>query len=273
MLRSAVFALALASAAFPPLAAGPLTVSSSITGGSPHLLSGGPTQYGGFTGSLTMLSADPASPLFSLSGSAYAAARPGELIAQTVAVASGAGPSPGQLSATASAAYSDTLLVQAPGLDGASGFFVFIWPEPELVFQATAAARACPAPCAGVSSMRLAAPGYFEIGRIPFLFGQPFEYSLALHASASVAWLPGGKDGGDEYAYAAAIAGLDAAHLLAGVVDARGRLLTDADWFSQAGLLYAPAPPELIHSPEPRSLVLLATALALFALRALRPAP
>lgn len=252
-----------------PLQAGPILSGSAIQGGSPDLLRSGTHQSGGTHMSIAMLGADPDSPLFSASASAVGWARIGELSVQTVAVAAGAPADNGRLTAWASGSYGDTITARAPGLYGEAGYFVMVWRDPPLegmqqILNGYRTAQLCTGPCSGDGAMRAVAPGFVEIGRVPLVFGQPLDYTVALMGWAGVVWTAERQD----YAYAAVTAGLEASQLFAGFTDAQGRFLSGVEWFSQNGLAYNDASTDLIHSPEPGTWALLGAGLA--ALGALR---
>lgn len=266
MAKSILIITSMCLAAAAPLWAGPILAVTAIEGGPSQLLHGGAFGGGGAHLSITMLSADPATPLFSLSASAYGFARVGELSVQTVAVAAGAADTGGQLRATASSSYQDTLSVNAAGRDGEAGYLVMLWREPPAggmrqVTGGSLGAQACAGPCSSGFHMRAIAPGFMEIGRLPFFFGEVFSYTVAMSGAAGVSW---GAERHD-YAYAAAVGGLDASQLYVGVLDGRGRLLGDAEWYSYGGLSYAAAPEGLIHNPEPATWALLGAGLAVLA--------
>lgn len=269
MSRQMLIILSIFLAGVLPLQAGPILSGSAIQGGSPDLLRSGTHQSGGTHMSIAMLGADPDSPLFSASASAVGWARIGELSVQTVAVAAGAPADNGRLTAWASGSYGDTITARAPGLDGEAGYFVMVWRDPPLegmqqVMNGYRTAQLCTGPCSGDGAMRAVAPGFVEIGRVPLVFGQPLDYTVALMGWAGVVWTAERQD----YAYAAVTAGLDASQLFAGFTDAQGRFLSGVEWFSQNGLAYNDASTDLIHSPEPGTWALLGAGLA--ALGALR---
>lgn len=263
MSRQLLIVLSIFMAGVLPLQAGPILSGSSIQGGSPDLLRSGTDESGGVHMSIAMLGADPDSPLFQVSASAVGWARIGELSVQTVAVATGAPAESGHLTASAYGSYSDTITARSPGLDGQAGYFALVWRDPPLegmqqILNGHRNAQLCTGPCGGGGAMRVVAPGFVEIGRIPLVFGQPLDYTVALMGWAGVVWTAERQD----YAYAAVTAGLDASQLYAGFTDAQGRFLPGVEWFSQNGLGYNDASPDLIHSPEPGTWALLGAGLA-----------
>lgn len=239
---------------------------TGIEGGPKQLMHGGTFGGDGTQLSITMLSTDAATPLFSLSASSYGFARLGELSVQTVAVAAGAAGTGGQLRATAVSSFQDTLTVNAAGLGGETGYLVMLWREPpaggmQQIIGGSLSVQACAGPCSGGLNMRPVVPGLLEIGRMPFVFGDAFSYAVSMSATAGVSWSAERQD----YAYAAVVAGLDSSQLYVSILDGRGRPLSDAEWYSHGGLSYAVAAEDLIHNPEPSTWALLGAGLVVLA--------
>ncbi|MCL4796710.1 MAG: PEP-CTERM sorting domain-containing protein [Bryobacteraceae bacterium] len=245
-----------------PALAGTIFASSGIDGGAPHLIHSGAMQNGGAFTSVTMLSADPGSPLFTVSASAAGFARLGELTVQTMAVAQGTGGAPGAVRASASASLTDSMTVHAGGLAGQTGYLVMLWRDPpadgmQQLVNGGRAAQVCTGLCTGAPVMTSPAPGYFEIGRLPFVFGHAFDYTLTLSGWAEAAWSAAEHN----YAYAASVASLEASQLLIGFTDWRGLGLSNAQWTSGAGLAYQDAPIHLVENPEPGTILLMGAGL------------
>jgi hypothetical protein len=245
-----------------PLLGGPILATSAIEGGPAHLLYGGTVQNQNGVTSVTMLSADPDATLFAVSASAAAVARIGELSVQTVATAAGTGEGSGQLQATASAAFKDTLMADAVNLSGQTGYLYVLWQDQSMfgiqqLTGGTRAAQACAGECAGGAAMRFVEPGLMEIGRLAFVFGEQFDYSIALFASAGLAW----TGGGDEYHYAAVVSSLETSQILFQFTDWLGNVLNGVNYSSGAGLQYALAPDRMVENPEPATVLLIAAGL------------
>jgi hypothetical protein len=257
----------------PSLHAGAIFAASNIEGGAAHLQSGGAYQNGGTLTSVTMLGADPENSLFTVSASAMGFARLGELSVQTVAAANGSSAAPGVIRSTAAASYQDTMTVTAPGLDGYTGYMVVLIPDPPAggmhqVVNGAFTAQACTGLCTGDPQMFAVAPGYSQIGLLPFVFGEAFDYTIALSAWSEVDWTAGQQ----QYAYAGVATSLEATGILIGFANWDGHGVSGLVWTSQGGLQYRDAPAHLAHSPEPGTWVTLGVGMvALGLLRRRRP--
>lgn len=246
-----------------PLAGGPIYATSGIEGGAAHLQYGGTIQDATGLTSVTMLSADPNAPLFSVSATAAGVARLGELSVQTVATAAGAGTEAGQLRARASASFKDWLVAEAAERTGEAGYLHVYWRDvPQSGMQqltgGTRGAQACAEVCAGEGEMRFVEPGLMEIGRLALVFGERLDYAIGLWAAAGLAW----QGGGQEYHYAAVVASLETSQILFRFTDAQGNLVEGVSFTSGAGFEYALAPERMVENPEPGTLLLIAAGLA-----------
>ena len=256
----------------PSLHAGAIFATSNIEGGAAHLQSGGAYQNGGTLTSVTMLGADPENSLFTVSASAMGFARLGELSVQTVAVANGSSVDPGVIRSTAAASYQDTMTVTAPGLDGYTGYMVVLIPDPPAggmhqVVNGAFTAQACTGLCTGDPQMFAVAPGYSQIGRLPFVFGEAFDYTIALSAWSEADWTAGQQ----QYAYAGVATSLEATGILIGFANWDGHGVNGLVWTSQGGLQYRDAPAHLAHSPEPGTWVTLGVGMVALGLLRRRP--
>ncbi|MCL4840781.1 MAG: PEP-CTERM sorting domain-containing protein [Bryobacteraceae bacterium] len=246
-----------------PAHAGAIFATSNIEGGAAHLQSGGAYQSGGSFTSVTMLGADPGNSLFTVSASAMGFARLGELSVQTVAVASGSSAGPGAIRSTAAASYQDTMTVTAPGLEGTTGYLIMLIPDPPAggmhqVVNGAYTAQACTGLCTGDPLMFAIAPGYSQIGRLPFVFGEAFDYTVALSVWSAASWTAGQQ----QYAYAGVATSLEATGILIGFANWEGHGVNGLVWNSRGGLEYREAPAHLVHNPEPGTWALLGAGLA-----------
>jgi hypothetical protein len=252
-----VFLLAGASAQ-----AGGIYATSGIEGGAAHLTYSGTYQSGGAYTSVTMLSGDPQSSLFTVSGSASGIASLGSLSIGTMAVAHGPSDTAGVLRASASASFQDTMTVHAEGLAGMTGYLVMLWRDPpasgmDTLINGARSAQACTGLCTDPASIRTVEPGIHEIARLPFVFGEDFNYTVLLSGWAEAQWAAGQAG----YTYAAVAATLEASELMVWVADWTGHGVSSATWHSHGGLDYALAPARLVENPEPGTVALLGAGL------------